>query len=389
MLTGVHSIDIETYEQMLDMICVKGGNLLAIGQAGIGKTEIPFQRAAKHGLQVVYWNLATQEAPDLVGLPIIKVDQGAEVVRYASPEYMPIAERYKDPVLVVVDELDKCKSELQNPLLEIYHSVQRGDGGTLNGRKLNIRGIVSTGNLPDEGAFSKPISQALTNRCMTFKLESNFEAWQAWAVKAGINPLVVAFLMRHQDYLSMKPVVGDPTAYTRGSPRAWTEGARDLDKLLALKNEGGISFSTNKQEIAFQTITLAGRIGEAPATKFRAWLEYFKRIEPKVDALVANGTLPSEAEIGDMDLAEAVVFCVSSTQAIVDAAKKSKEPEAQKKEVHRVANNVAKLLKLVPAEHQIAAIKSVLESDFVKAMDLTKCPDLMKVYMSVRKVTKD
>ena len=389
MLTGVHSIDIETYEQMLDMICVKGGNLLAIGQAGIGKTEIPFQRAAKHGLQVVYWNLATQEAPDLVGLPIIKVDQGAEVVRYASPEYMPIAERYKDPVLVVVDELDKCKSELQNPLLEIYHSVQRGDGGTLNGRKLNIRGIVSTGNLPDEGAFSKPISQALTNRCMTFKLESSFEAWQAWAVRSRVNPLVVAFLMRHQDYLSMKPVIGDPTAYTRGSPRAWTEGARDLDKLLALKNEGGISFSTNKQEIAFQTITLAGRIGEAPATKFRVWLEFFKRIEPKVEALVNNGQLPSETEIGDMELGEAIVFCVASTQAIVDAAKKSKEPEAQKKEVHRVANNVAKLLKQVPAEHQIAAIKSVLESDFVKAMELTKCPDLMKVYMSVRKVTKD
>jgi hypothetical protein len=389
MLTGVHSIDIETYEQMLDMICVKGGNLLAIGQAGIGKTEIPFQRAIKHGLRTVYWNLATQEAPDLVGLPIIKMADGVEVVRYASPEYMPVAERNPDPVLVIVDELDKCKSELQNPLLEIYHSVQRGEGGTLNGRKLNIRGIVSTGNLPDEGAFSKPISQALTNRCMTFKLESNFEAWQAWAVRSHVNPLVVAFLMRHQDYLSMKPVIGDPTAYTRGSPRAWTESARDLDKLLALKAEGGISFSTNKQEIAFQTITIAGRVGEGPATQFRVWLEYFKRIEPKVDALVANGTLPSEAEISDMELGEAVVFCVASTQAIVDAAKKSKEPEAQKKEVHRVANNVAKLLKLVPAEHQIAAIKSVLESDFVKAMDLTKCPDLMKVYMSVRKVTKD
>lgn len=389
MLTGVHSIDIETYEQMLDLICVKGGNLLAIGQAGIGKTEIPFQVAAKHGIQVVYWNLATQEAPDLVGLPIIKLDGGVEVVRYASPEYMPLKERFESPVLVIVDELDKAKSELQNPLLEIYHSVQRGLGGTLNGRQLNIRGIVSTGNLPDEGAFSKPISSALANRCMTFKLESDFEAWRAWAVKSGVNPLVVSFLMRHQDHLSMKPAVGDPTAYTRGSPRSWTEGARDIDKLAEMKKEGKISFGTDKQEIAMQVITLAGRVGQEPATKFRVDLEYSHRIEPKVEALVANGTLPSEREIGDMELAEAVVFCVVSTQRIVDAAKKSKDPEAQKKEVHRVANNVAKLLKVVPAEHQIAAVKSVLESDFVKAMDLTKCPDLMKVYMSVRKVTKD
>lgn len=389
MLTGVHSIEIDTYEQMLDLICVKGGNLLVIGQAGIGKTEIPYQRAAKHGLDVVYWNLATQEAPDLVGLQIIKEDNGVEVVRYASPEHMPVKERYPKPVIVVVDELDKCKSELQNPLLEIFQSVQNGEGGTLNGRQLNIRGIVSTGNLPDEGAFSKPISHPLTNRSMTYKLQASFEAWQSWAIRNNVNPLVTAFLSKHSEYHSMKPVVGDPTAYTRGSPRSWTHAARDLNKLAEMKAEGKLTFSSPSQEIAFQTIAIAGRVGEGPAVKFRVWLEYYKKIEPLVEKLVKDGSLPTDRELDQMESAETIVYCVASTQAIVDASKRSKDQSEQRKEVHRVANNVAKLLKIVPPENQIAAIKSVLESQFIKDMDLTKCTDLMKVYTKVRQVTKD
>lgn len=389
MLTGVHSIDIQIYEQMLDMICLKGGNLLVIGQAGIGKTQIPYQRAEKHGIDVVYWNLSTQEAPDLVGLPIIKQDKGTEVVRYASPEYMPIIERFPKPVIVIVDELDKAKSELQNPLLEIFHSVQQGQGGTLNGRKLNIRGIVSTGNLPDEGAFSKPISSALANRGATYRLESDFDAWQTWAVKSHVNSLIIAFLSRHREYLSMKPVVGDPTAYTRGSPRSWTDAGRKLDGILEMKAERTVSFSSSGNEIAYQTMAIAGHVGEGPATKFRVWLEYFKKIEPLVEKLVKDGSLPTESELNDMEQAEMIVYCVASTQAIVDAVKKGKAADEQKKEVHRVANNVAKLLKAVPAENQIASVKSTLEPDFVKGMELTKCKDLMDVYMKVRQVTKD
>ncbi len=373
------------YENMIDVVCSKGGNLLVIGQAGIGKTEIPFQRAAKHGLKTVYWNLSTQEAPDLVGLPIIKVEDGVEVVRYASPEYMPVADRFPKPVLVIVDELDKCKPDLQNPLLEIFHSR------TLNGRKLAIQGIVATGNRPDEGAHSKPISLPLANRCQTFTLSTSFDSWRDWAVSAKINPLVIGFLTKHQEYLSQKPVVGDPTAYTRGSPRSWTEGGRDLDKLAAMVRENAMSFESTAREIAFQTITLAGRVGMEPATKFRVWLEFYKRIEPLVEKLVRDGTLPTDREINDMQTAETIVFAISSARAIVDAANvgEKKGPEAAKKEVHRVAGHVSKLLKAIPAEFQIAAIKSTLDSDFVKQMDLTKCPDLMRVYLSVRAVTKE
>lgn len=389
MLTGVQEIAIDTYEQMLDVSFQCGGNLLAIGQAGIGKTEIPYQRAAKLGIDVIYWNLSTQEAPDLVGLPIIKLDGGVEVVRYAVPEYMPILERTQKPVIVVVDEVDKAKAELQNPLLEILQSTERGEGGRLNGRKLNIQSIVMTGNLPDEGAFSKPISMALTNRGMVYKLVTDFDKWRDWAVGADVNPLITGFLSRNTDLHSMKPVVGDPTAYVRASPRSWVNGARNLDKILGLQKAGKLSFKSLEEEMAFHTVALSGSVGTAAAVQFRVWLQFFRKIEPKVEMLVRTGKLPSEDEIEKMESAETIVFSIASTRAIIDAQKAANDPDASKKEVHRVAHNVAQLLKIIPSEYQVAAIKSTLSPDYVKSMELTKVADLMKVYKNVRQVTKD
>src|SRR5271157_4807087 len=101
MLTGVFGVTTGTYEKLIENNCRNRGNLMVFGQAGIGKTEIPFQIFKRLGIPTVYWNLSTQEAPDLVGLPIIKEENGAEVVRYAAPEYMPIKERTPKAVAVI------------------------------------------------------------------------------------------------------------------------------------------------------------------------------------------------------------------------------------------------------------------------------------------------
>jgi hypothetical protein len=381
MLTNVAEIDIEFYERNLDLVCTGGGNLLVIGQAGIGKTAIPFQRAAKHRLKVVYWNLSTQEAPDLVGLPIIKVENGVEVVRYASPEFMPVCERYPDPVLVVVDEIDKCKSELQNPLLEVFQSH------TLNGRKLNIRGIVSTGNLPDEGAFSKPISHALTNRCKTYKLTSDFASWQSWAGENGINSLVSAFLSRNKDLLSQKPNVSDPTAYTRGSPRSWSAAGVEIDKIEESVKNKVISFGDLDKELDFKTMAIAGFVGMSSAVQFRVWLDYAKKLEPVINDLVYKDKQPTEAQVNDMGPTGIIVLGTNSVRAIVDLASQKAPEDKIRKEILKATESVFKFLKTVPPEFQITACKaSALTIDFIKTWGLTNDVNFMTVFKSVRAV---
>lgn len=371
MLTGVYSVTTGTYEKLIENNARNRGNLMVFGQAGIGKTEIPFQVFRRLKIPYVYWNLSTQEAPDLVGLPIIKEENGTEVVRYAAPEYMPIKERTPTPVAVIIDEIDKAKPELQNPLLEIFQGSRNGTH-TINGRPLNIQCIVATANLPEENAFSKPVSHPLTNRSQIFQLKHNFDEWQAWAVESGVNPLVVGFLSKNTEYLSRPPVEGDPTAYTRCSPRSWTLAGYDVS-------------SSPDESIDFQTLMVAGRVGQEPAAKFRVWLDHYRHIEPIIDQLVKKGELPNlDGLTVDRLLVVAIAACASISNLSRRETKSNSEKDKLTTEVQKTATNVFKLICKLPTEFQVAALKSTLSLAIIQEHQLTKISDVMKSYMSVR-----
>jgi hypothetical protein len=372
MLSGIFEISTGTYEKMISFNMGTGGNLIVFGQAGIGKTEIPMQVAKKAGIPTVYWNLSTQEAPDLVGLPLIKEVNGSEMVQYAAPEYMPILERTQEPVMVIVDEIDKAKPELQNPLLEIFQGAGKGSH-TINGRRLNIKCIIATANLPEENAFSKPVSHPLTNRSQVFKLRHNFDEWQEWAANAGCCPLVVGFLSKNTEYLSRPPVEGDPTAYTRCSPRAWKLAGDDI-------------LNSSGESIDFQTLLVAGRVGQEPAAKFRVWLDHFRHVEPMIDALVKKGELPP---VDSMTIDRLMVTAVASCGAIAQLARKETRSSSEKEklitEVQKVSTNVFKFIVTLPPEFIVGAVKSVLSLQLIQDNKLVQIPDVMRAYLHVRK----
>jgi hypothetical protein len=360
MLTGILEIDTQSYWDLIQHNIKSGGNLLVLGQAGIGKTEIPFQVAKKNNLKTVYWNLSTQEPPDLTGLPIISDVDGIPCVEYASPHYLPVYSLNPEPVMVVIDELDKVKPDMQNPLLEILHLR------TLNGRRLNIKSIVATGNLPDEGAFSKPISHALTNRCSVYKLRHNHDGWLNWAVDSGVNGLIVAFINRNPEYLSRPPVVGDPTAYARCSPRSWNNAARELD--VSIKSG---------DDIEFQTTVVAGKVGMEPAAKFRVWLEHYRHVEPIIDKIVDG----KNVSIGNMSIDRVLVTSIGSCSKL-SSMMESKE---KKDKVHKVASNVFKFLIKLPPEIQVAAVKSTLSMTKIREYSLTGIGEVAEVFSNIVK----
>ena len=330
--------------------------------AGTGKTEQSISAATEAGFPHIYLNLSVLEAPDLIGLPIISADRRVE---YAIPQFMPKMDGSK-PHVLIVDEIDKAKPELQNPLLELFQSH------SVNGTKLNIQAIVATGNLPDEGAFSMPISHALTNRCKCYQLTHNFDAWAEWAQEASINPLVIGFLSKNREYLSQPAVEGDPTAYCRASPRSWTMSARDLDQ------------TSNKDSVDFQTLLVAGRVGTAAATKFRVWLDYYRHVEPIVEKLVKDGTFPS---MKDMTVDKQLVCAISAVNAVAQEAKlteAAKDKDKAIKATQAVATKVFKWIATLPSEFQIGAVKTTLNMNMIQQNQLTKVPDVMSTYLAIR-----
>ena len=372
MLSGIHEVDQSTLLDVYKFGCRTGANIMVFAPAGSGKTQMAQQAAVETGNKYVYVDLSVLEAPDFIGLPVISEDK--KWADYASPRWMPCKdalEKDAEPVVIIFDEVDKARPELQAPLLEVLleHSI--------NGRALNIKTCLLTGNLPDEGAFSQPVSHALTNRCSVFKMQPNFDAWQGWAVKAGINPLVVGFLSRNPDQLLLPPADGDPTAYCHASPRSWTFAARDLDSL------------DRNQDTTFQTMLVAGRVGMGSAAKFRVWLDHYRHIEPLVDKLVKDGTAPP-----DMSIDRLIVCCISAVGAISqecrrqDEAHKTNKSKKDPDKVYKISGHVLKWLSKQDTEFQIAAIKNAFDMDLIRDWSLTKVPGFMECVNRTRGVLK-
>lgn len=362
-------IDQATYRQALSFNIRSGGNLVILGLAGTGKTDMAQQACDAEGFEYTYLNLSVLEAPDLIGLPIITE---ARQVEYASPRFLPRMDLTPKPRVLLVDEIDKAKPELQNPLLELFqfHSI--------NGIKLNIQAVIATGNLPEEGAFSQPISHALTNRCKVYRLTHSFEAWREWAQNEGLNALVIGFLSKNQECLCRQAVEGDPTAYSRPSPRSWAMSANDLDK------------TSSKDSVDFQTLLVSGRVGMAAAVKFRVWLDHYRHVEPIIDRLVQKGEHPS---INDMSIDRQLVCAIAAVNAVAQECKSPTKTPTEKtkleEQVAKTAKNVFSWVRKLPSEFQIGAMKSTLNMKMIQDFKLTKIPEVMETALSVRKAMKD
>ena len=363
MLTGIYEIDQAQLKQLLRNNIRQGSNLMTFGAAGTGKTEMAMQACHEEEIDYVYLNLSVLEAPDLIGLPII--DEETRTTKYALPDMLPTGEG--KPVVLLVDEADKAKPEMQNPMLELFQFRK------INGRPLNIKAVIATGNLPDEGAFSQPMSHALMNRCSVFKVSTAFEPWQEWAAGAGVNPLVVGFLGRNTNLLLQPPPEGDDTAYCHPSPRAWTLAARDLDSVV----EGS--------PIEFQELLVAGRVGTGAATKFKVWLQHYREIEPLIDALVKSGKAP---DFGDKATLDRVLVCaIAGVDAVMELTRQGSKNKSKEHldKVGKTVKNVMGWVKTLPGEICIGAMKSTFTMPVIQEYKLTQYPEFMEAFVKVRK----
>lgn len=365
MLTGIEKIQQDGLMEVADFAIESGANLVTFGNAGIGKTEIFLQRAEAVGRHGIYLNLSVIEAPDLMGL--MQLFEGK--TRYCIPEkFRLFGEKNRwgkddDGDVLIVDELDKARPELQNPMLELFQYR------SINGTRLNIKAVMATGNLPDENAFSQPVSHALMNRCLVFQTEAAFDPWMKWAVDAGVNGLVVGFLSRNAHQLITKPPENDLTAYLHGTPRSWTNAAHALDK-------------AKDRSVEFQTRIVSGFVGMGLAASFRVWLDHSRHIQPAVDALVNHGKHP---DLKDSDgLERLFVFGIAGASAIMQAAQRVEGGKAEPKDLKRITSNVMGWMKDVPTEYAIGALKSVLTMDVITKHELMKISPFMEKFVQIR-----
>lgn len=238
------------------------------GAPGIGKSSIVNAVAREAGLQVVDLRASLLDPTDLRGIPAI-VDGRAV---WCPPSFLPVAS--DPPGVLFLDEINAAPPLVQAGLYQLVLDRKVGEYELPPGWW-----IVAAGNRQKDRAVTFRMSSALANRFVHLELESDVDDWRAWAMDAGIDPLVLAFIGLRPGLLREDPA--ESPAYA--TPRSW-EMLSDV-----IKRFGGHKACSD---------IVPGIVGEGAAREFAAFVKRAmseKQMETIVDD-PQNALLPKELD---------------------------------------------------------------------------------------------
>lgn len=279
------------------------------------------------------------------------------------------------PIVFLFDEVDKASHEVLQTLLEFlqFRSV--------NGRPMNIKACILTGNLPDEFANSAQISHAITKRCLTFKLQLEFNQWREWAFNNNVHPQIIGFLTAHPEYLHKGPPDNDPTAYALPAPRTWSNASEGLHLL-----DSDSKFSKMRQS-DLETLrikVLAGNVGDSAAIAFNNWLKFYHKMDPVVFELLENGTFP---DVKKLDVQEVFICALSACSKVYMNLKPNVDPAT----IVKHTKHVYKWLGTLSPDIQIGAARMAFGGDWenIRKYKLADIPEFTEVFKNLKKTISD
>lgn len=233
------------------------------GNPGIGKSDIVRQIAKTRKVQLQDVRAVLLDAVDLRGLPTVSDNR----VKWAIPEFLP-----KDGQgILFLDELNRAVPLVQNACFQLILDRKLGEYVLPDGWR-----ILAACN-PDGGGVTK-MSQALCNRFVHLYARADVDDWCKWAIGAGIEPVVIAFVRFRPNLLCDY----SRDAKTYPTPRTWEFVSRLVAK---------------SQPSTVQHSLFAGAVGDGAAVEFSGFLRLWQSL-PSIDALLLNpmsANVPTDA----------------------------------------------------------------------------------------------
>ncbi len=249
------------------------------GAPGIGKSDCTRQVSAELSRVLIDIRASLLDPVDLRGIP--QVTPGG-LTRWCPPCFLPAADAAKS--LIVLDELNRAPVLTQNGLFQLVLDRKLGEYSLPDSCE-----IVACCNRESDGGGVQKMPQALANRFVHVDMEPDVDDWCKWAVKANIEPAVIAFLRFRPDLLHQF----SRTDKAFPTPRSWAF----VSKITTRKPGNGIEHAL-----------YAGAVGEGAAVEYSAFLRMFREL-PNIDAIMLN---PQSAPVPN---GPATLFAVSSALA--------------------------------------------------------------------------
>lgn len=233
------------------------------GPPGIGKSDLMKQLAQLLGYQLKDDRAVLKDPVDLRGMPAV-IDGKTT---WALPADFPTCGKG----VWFMDELNRAPTLVQNAYFQLVLDRQLGEY-----RMPPEWRVMAACNYEDGGVQRMPA--ALMNRFVHVHLVVDVDDWCNWALDAGLEVLMIAF-MRFRPELLHK---FDRQAKAFPTPRSWAF----VDKIIK-----------QKPSVEVRRALVAGAVGEGAEVEFTSFYELYKNL-PNIDAILldpANAAMVTEA----------------------------------------------------------------------------------------------
>ena len=231
--------------QVIEHTMNRGRPCMIWGPPGIGKSDIIAQIGAKQDRPVIDLRLLLMEPTDIKGIPYYNPE--TKEMRWAKPSELPGEDDVElANAILFLDEINAAPQSVQAAAYQLILNRKVGEYSLPAGVS-----IVAAGNRETDKAVTFRMPSALANRFVHFEMKTNFEDWQDWAIRHGVNSDVVGFLTAHENYLFQFEPKKSGKAFA--TPRSWTFVSELLDDSM--------SEHLNK-------VMVAGTVGQGLAGEF-------------------------------------------------------------------------------------------------------------------------
>jgi hypothetical protein len=255
-------------------------SLMLWGPPGIGKSQgvraLGKELAKKTGKKVAFTDvrLLLFNPVDLRGIPM--ADKERQVAVWLKPLIFQMDPSPDIINILFLDEISAAPLSVQAAAYQMVLDRVVGE------HKLPDNCIVvAAGNRVTDKSVAYKMPKALGNRMTHLEIEADIDDWKRWAIPAGIDSRIIAYLNYRRSHLFQFDASNDDVAFC--SPRSWEMSDTYLKKL-------------NSIDTAFPLI--AGSIGLGPATEFKAWSNVFHKLPNIQDIFDGKDVIvPKEPDI--------------------------------------------------------------------------------------------
>ena len=233
------------------------------GAPGLGKSAIGRTIAAELDIDFCDFRTTTLDPVDLRGLPFLKQDQTMDFAPMAA---LPTSGNG----ILFLDELNTAPPAVQAAAYQLVLDRRIGDYVLPEGWW-----VLAAGNRESDRAVTYRMPTALMNRMTHIQLEPDLDSWVNWALTAGIQTEIIAFL-RYRGSRDSSTFDGDygmlfqfdPTLTRDGAnkgyptPRSWAFVSQIMNHV--------------DDEQLFEFIK--GTVGEAAALEFTGFLGFCREV---------------------------------------------------------------------------------------------------------------